>query len=150
MNSAHSHGKDLWILKIKEERMKTVVLSKITLKSARTLYRLFRRMYYGTRTEKRLCFRAVIVTELQRKSHLCIPFLGVARPQSQIPHSCVCLRFMFSRIFPHIYCSRIGRSIVGYILIAHRHMNVEIGAVCVRAIPFLGFFVSNFWPKAEM
>ncbi len=24
---------------------------------------------------------------LQRKSQLCIPFLGIARPQSQFPHS---------------------------------------------------------------
>jgi hypothetical protein len=28
---------------------------------------------------------------LQRKSHLYIPFLGIARPQSKFPHSCVCL-----------------------------------------------------------
>jgi hypothetical protein len=27
------------------------------------------------------------VTILQRKSHLCIPFLGIARPQSQFSHS---------------------------------------------------------------
>jgi hypothetical protein len=26
---------------------------------------------------------------LQGKSQLCIPFLGIARPQSQFPHSCV-------------------------------------------------------------
>ncbi len=31
---------------------------------------------------------------LQRKSHLCIPFLGIARPQPQFPHSCVCERFI--------------------------------------------------------
>ncbi len=31
---------------------------------------------------------------LQRKSHLCIPFLGTARPQPQFPHPCVCERFM--------------------------------------------------------
>jgi hypothetical protein len=29
---------------------------------------------------------------LQRKSHLCIPFLGIAQPQPQFPHSCVCER----------------------------------------------------------
>jgi hypothetical protein len=34
---------------------------------------------------------------LQRKSHLCIPFLGIARPQSQFPHSCVCERFTYSQ-----------------------------------------------------
>ncbi len=29
---------------------------------------------------------------LQRKSHLCIPVLGIARPQPQFTHSCVCER----------------------------------------------------------
>ncbi len=33
---------------------------------------------------------AVAFSTLQRKSHLCIPFLGIARPQPQFPHSCVC------------------------------------------------------------
>jgi hypothetical protein len=31
---------------------------------------------------------------LQRKFHLCIPFLRIARPQSPFPHSCVCERFI--------------------------------------------------------
>jgi hypothetical protein len=30
---------------------------------------------------------------LQPKSHLCIPFPGIAQPQSQFPHSCVYERF---------------------------------------------------------
>jgi hypothetical protein len=34
---------------------------------------------------------------LQGKYHLCIPFLGIARPQSQFPHSCVCERFIYSQ-----------------------------------------------------
>ncbi len=34
---------------------------------------------------------------LQVKSHLCIPFLGIAGPQSQFPHSCVCERFIYSQ-----------------------------------------------------
>jgi hypothetical protein len=34
---------------------------------------------------------------LQRKSHLCIPFLGIARPQPQFPLSCVCERFIESQ-----------------------------------------------------
>jgi hypothetical protein len=34
---------------------------------------------------------------LQRKSHLCIPRKGIARPQSQFPHSCVCERFISSQ-----------------------------------------------------
>jgi hypothetical protein len=33
---------------------------------------------------------------LQRKSHLCIPFLGITWPKSQFPHSCVCERFIYS------------------------------------------------------
>jgi hypothetical protein len=32
---------------------------------------------------------SVHVHALQRKSHLCIPILGIARPQSQFLHSCV-------------------------------------------------------------
>ncbi len=32
---------------------------------------------------------------LQGKSHLCIPFLGIAQPQSQFRHSCVCERFIY-------------------------------------------------------
>ncbi len=34
---------------------------------------------------------------LQRKSYLCVPFLGIAWPQSQYPHSCVCERFIYSQ-----------------------------------------------------
>jgi hypothetical protein len=34
---------------------------------------------------------------LQRKSHLCIPFLGIARPQTKFPYSCVCERFIYSK-----------------------------------------------------
>ncbi len=34
---------------------------------------------------------------LQRKSHLCIPFLGIVQPQSQFPHSFVCERFTSSQ-----------------------------------------------------
>ena len=34
---------------------------------------------------------------LQRKSHLCVPRKGIARPQSQFTHSCVCERFIYSQ-----------------------------------------------------
>ncbi len=40
---------------------------------------------------------------LQRKSHLCIPFLGIAWPQSQFPHTCVCERFIYSQEDRSIY-----------------------------------------------
>ncbi len=34
---------------------------------------------------------------LQGKSHLCILFLGIARPQSQLQHSCICERLIYSQ-----------------------------------------------------
>jgi hypothetical protein len=41
----------------------------------------------------------VTVSTLQEKSHLhlCISFLGIARPQSQFLYSCVCERFIYSQ-----------------------------------------------------
>jgi hypothetical protein len=42
-----------------------------------------------------------LMSSLQGKSHLCIPFLEIARPES--PHSCVCERFIYSQDRgPHI------------------------------------------------
>ncbi len=39
---------------------------------------------------------------LQRKSHLCLPFLEIVLLQSQFPHSCVCEQLYISRIGPYI------------------------------------------------
>ncbi len=39
----------------------------------------------------------LLVPALQGKSHLCIPFLGIARPQSQFPQSCVSERSIYSQ-----------------------------------------------------
>ncbi len=80
---------------------------------------------------------------LQQKSHLCIPFLGVTRPQYQFPHSCVCERFVYSQDrSTYFYCSKIGNSIVEYI---NRSQTHECGnGDCGRAIPFPGKFVSIF------
>ncbi len=44
-----------------------------------------------------LCRREYLGDTLQGKSHLCISFLGIARPQSQFPHSCACERFIYSQ-----------------------------------------------------
>ncbi len=50
---------------------------------------------------------------LQGKYHLCIPLLGIAQPQSQYPHSCVCERFIISQGSVHIFpWSRTGRPIL--------------------------------------
>ncbi len=35
------------------------------------------------------------ILTLQRQFRLYIPFLGIARPQPQFPHSCVCERFIY-------------------------------------------------------
>ncbi len=81
---------------------------------------------------------------LQPKSHLCIPFLGIARTQSQFPYSCVCERFtsIYSpRNGPHISCSRIGRSTVGIKSLTDKWMW-KLGLW--PRIPFLGIFISNF------
>jgi hypothetical protein len=40
---------------------------------------------------------ALIYTALQRQFRLNIPFLGIARPQPQFPHSCVSGRFIYSQ-----------------------------------------------------
>ncbi len=57
---------------------------------------------------------------LQRQFRLHIPFLGIARPQPQFPHSCVCERFIYSQ--------------------AHECRNWDRDP----DIPFLEIFVSNF------
>ncbi len=83
---------------------------------------------------------------LQRKTHFCILFLGIARPQSQFPFMCLWAIYIHSQD-RSTYCLQqnywqIDR---GNIEIAHRNMNVEIGTVVSgHAIPFLGIFVSNF------
>ncbi len=45
------------------------------------------------RTQESIC----IMYTLQGKSHLSISYLGIVRPQSQFPHSCVCERFIYSQ-----------------------------------------------------
>jgi hypothetical protein len=60
-------------------------------------------------------FLSFIWYPLQRKSHLCIPRKGIARPQSQFPHSCVCEQFIYSQDQSTIYIfsCRVGRPILG-------------------------------------
>ncbi len=44
------------------------------------------------------CFKKQLQkATLQGKSHLCISFLGIARPQSQFPHTFVCELFIYSQ-----------------------------------------------------
>jgi hypothetical protein len=37
------------------------------------------------------------ISDTARKSQLCIPFLGIALPQCQFPHLCVCERFIYAQ-----------------------------------------------------
>jgi hypothetical protein len=41
--------------------------------------------------------KVTMVTTLQRKYPLCIPFLGIVRPHSQFLHSCICEQFLYSQ-----------------------------------------------------
>ncbi len=72
---------------------------------------------------------------LQRKSQWCIPRKGIARPQSQFPHSCVCGWFIFPGSIHIFSCSRIYKSLIGMWM-------WKLGLR--RAIPFLRIFVSIF------
>ncbi len=64
---------------------------------------------------------------LQMQFRLYIPFLGIARPQPQFPHSCVCERFIYSQDLSTYFLQPKRHARRGNIELAHRHMNVEIG-----------------------
>jgi hypothetical protein len=67
---------------------------------------------------------------LQRKFRLYIPFLGIARPQPQFPHSCVCERFIYSQDWSTYFLQQkrqTHRENIYRHRHRHRHMNGEIG-----------------------
>jgi hypothetical protein len=70
-----------------------------------------------------------------RNPTLCILFLGIARPQSQFPHSCVYEGFKYSQdrstYFLAAEYSRIGRSMVGIYKSLTAH-ECGIGTVSVQ------------------
>jgi hypothetical protein len=86
---------------------------------------------------------ASFVRALQRKSHLCIPFLEIARPQSQFPHSCFCERYTvytYSQDRSTYFLQQNRQGIYQSLTDTHKCENWD----CSRAIPFLGIFVSYF------
>ncbi len=81
---------------------------------------------------------------LQRKSHLCIPFLGNARPRSQFPIACVCERFIYSQDRSTYFLQQ-NRQIDGGNIGINRSQTHECGnSDFSQAVPFLGIFVSSF------
>ncbi len=68
-----------------------------------------------------------VYSALQRQFRLCIPFLGIARPQSQFPYSCVCGRFIYSQDRSTYFLQHKRQTHRGNIYFAHRHMNVQMG-----------------------
>ncbi len=60
-------------------------------KNVKTAY-----FFWKTQSFCGIIIRRGVIT-LQRKSHLCIPFLGIAQPLSQFPHLCACERFICSQ-----------------------------------------------------
>jgi len=63
-----------------------------------------------------------------RKFEANIPRKGISGPQSQFPHSCVCERIIYSHDGAAVSAGGNMWTDPGNIEIAHRHMNVEIGA----------------------
>jgi hypothetical protein len=59
-------------------------------------------------------------------------FLGIGRPHSQFPHSCVCEQLIKFQDQSTYFLQQNRQIHRGNILIAHRHMNVEIGTVAAH------------------
>ncbi len=57
-----------------------------------------------------------------------IPRKGISGSQSQFPHSCVCERFIYFHDLSAYSARGNMQTDPGTLQIAHRHMNVEIGA----------------------
>jgi hypothetical protein len=69
-------------------------------------------------------------------------FLGIARPQSQFSHSCVCERFIYSQDRSTFFLQQ-NRQTVHWNMCINRSQTHECGNwVCDSAIPFMGKFVS--------
>jgi hypothetical protein len=71
-------------------------------------------------------------------------FFGIARLQSQFPHSCVCERFIYSQD-QSTYFLQLNRQIDHGTICINRSQTHDCGNWdCGLAIPFLGIFVSSF------
>ncbi len=86
----------------------------------------------------------LILCALQRKSHLCIPFLGILRGLSPNFHINVSVSDLYiSRIVPHIFLQQNRQIHRGNICINRSQTHQCENWDCGRAIPFLRIFVSD-------
>jgi hypothetical protein len=112
------------------------------LKKVRILFILFmyiKESLFANNAHTWLCSLFFSTNTLQRNSHACIPFLGIARPQSQFPHSCVWERFIYiPRIGPHIFLQQ------NMVIDGGNYLNRSRTHECGNWVSFLGNFVSNF------
>ncbi len=94
----------------------------------------------------KLTIRTHTANALYQRFETNISRIETARPCSQVPHSCICERFIYSHARSVNAIQQNGRTDRGNILIAHRYMDVELGG---RAVSFLGLFVSYCRYSAE-
>ncbi len=77
-----------------------------------------------------------------RKIPFMYSFLGIARPQSQFPHSCVCERFIYSQNRSTYFPAAELAELEIYISISHRYMRVgetdRYNSVLEITVSFLG------------
>ncbi len=79
-----------------------------------------------------------------RKFETNIPRKGMVWPQSQFPHSCACERMIYSQDRSTYFPAAESADRLWEYIIAHRHMNVEIGLHVAAPILFWEYLFQSF------